>query len=217
MLNNKLYEKIISFIADNKMDTAQITDCMGKVNGFAFCKPIKTPMFAVGKVEYIYGHSDTNWPIHEQVRNINEQCILFVDSINTTERAVFGELVSSYVFNQKKCIAIVTNGYMRDLDALLEKEFKIWCKGITPLGFYNVKRDETPEIIKIAEQHRAFLQDAIAVCDSSGVAIIPKEQITEEFYQKLCFMKKQEAKWHECVDEFGWDTFNTVCLKLYNK
>lgn len=56
---------------------------------------------------------------------------------------------------------------------------------------------------------------SIAVCDDTGVVIIPKELHTEEFLEKLDFIENQEDIWFECLDHKKWNTYDIVCLKKY--
>ena len=58
---------------------------------------------------------------------------------------------------------------------------------------------------------------AIAVCDDCGVVIIPKEQHTEEFLQKLHHIEDQEDIWFDRLDHYKENTFEIVCLKNYLK
>ena len=54
-----------------------------------------------------------------------------------------------------------------------------------------------------------------AVCDDTGVVIIPKELHTEEFLEKLHNIEDQEDIWFECLDHRKWNTYDIVCLKKY--
>jgi regulator of RNase E activity RraA len=56
---------------------------------------------------------------------------------------------------------------------------------------------------------------AIAVCDDTGVAIIPKEKHTEDFIDKLKWIEEQEDLWYDAIDRKKLSTFKTVCLKKY--
>ncbi len=105
---------------------------------------------------------------------------------------------------------------MRDAAELISGEWPVWCEGITPEGCFNMDRIETPEITLLAKKHKAYYEDSIAVCDDCGVVIIPKDQITEQFYEKVVAIEKQEKMWFHCVDDLGWSTYDTVCLKKYN-
>ena len=60
-----------------------------------------------------------------------------------------------------------------------------------------------------------MFQGSVAVCDDSGVVIVPKEQVTEDFYDKLVKIELQEDIWYDCIDRKKWSTYRTICLKEY--
>ena len=103
---------------------------------------------------------------------------------------------------------------MRDAHRLIKEKYPIWCKGFTPVGCFNTE-NETPMNPEIVKDRMNRIDGAIMVCDDSGVVIIPKEEINEEFYQKLIDIEEQEDIWFDCIDRRKWDTFDTVCLKKY--
>ena len=150
----------------------------------------------------------------ELVRDIEPGEIVMIESFNCGERSTIGELVSKYMLLYQQAEAIITNQNMRDANSLLRERFSIWCKGFSPIGCFNTKCPEPldPEIYK---EHYERYQGSIAVCDDSGVVIIPKELQTEEFYQKLVAIEEQEDIWFDCLDHRKWDTFDIVCLKKY--
>ena len=144
--------------------------------------------------------------------------ILFVDSIYVDdEHAIFGELVSSYIIEGKKAKAIVVNGTMRDLIGIRKRKYPVWCKGITPVGCFNVKANLNAEVIRKARQGMEYYDGAIAVCDASGVVVIPKNEINDGFIDKMDKMVEQEKIWFECIEKKGWNTYDTVCLKKYRE
>ena len=96
----------------------------------------------------------------------------------------------------------------------MRERFSIWCKGFSPIGCFNTQCKE-PLDPAIYEEHFNQYQGSIAVCDDSGVVIIPKELHTEEFYRKLVAIEDQEDIWFDCLDHRKWDTFDIVCLKKY--
>jgi hypothetical protein len=46
-----------------------------------------------------------------------------------------------------------------------------------------------------------YYDGAIAVCDASGVVIIPKSEINDDFITKMDNMVEQERIWFECVEK----------------
>jgi 4-hydroxy-4-methyl-2-oxoglutarate aldolase len=65
------------------------------------------------------------------------------------------------------------------------------------------------------KQRQGLFMDAIAVCDDSGVVIVPKELHHQEFMERLEWIEKQEDIWYKCIDQKKWSTFETVCMKRY--
>ena len=97
---------------------------------------------------------------------------------------------------------------------MFKERYPIWCTGFTPVGCFN-RKNETPFDEEIIKQRKEDVDGAVIVCDDSGVVLIPKEQLTEEFYKKLEAIEEQEDIWFDCIDRRKWDTFDTVCLKRY--
>ena len=202
----------------NKVSTEEIADILGKTGVIKGVYPIKDDQYVVGEIQYVYAYNNSNWPVHEQLRELQPDKVLFVDTIFVDdEHAVFGELVSSFIMENKKARAIIVNGTMRDLDGLRKRNYPVWCKGITPIGCFNVQPNRNAEINRQAAAGKEYYDGAIAVCDASGVVVIPKSDINDEFITRMDNMVEQERIWFECVEQKGWDTYDTVCLKKYKE
>lgn len=208
-------ELLIQRIRELKMSTEEIGDILGKTGVVKGVYPINPGSYHVGEIQYVCGYNNSNWPVHEQLTELKEGKICFVDTCFVDEYAVFGELVSMYIIDKKKANAIIVNGYMRDLSGIRERNYPVWCKGITPIGCFNVKVDKNPEINRHMEKWKNYYDGAIAVCDDSGVVVIPKDKITEEFISRINAMHEQEKIWFDCVGNRGWTTYDTVCIKKY--
>ena len=217
MYDENWCQKIIDYIREHKVSTTEIGDCLNKTGAVMGSLPINKGHFRVGRIHYVYAHSNSNWPIHDQLRAVPPDRVVFVDAIEVENRALFGELVSMFIIEKLQSQAIVTKGLMRDAAELIRRDFPIWCGGITPEGCFNINREETPAITLAARRNRAYYHDAIAVCDDCGVVVIPKEEINEAMFNKIVAMEEQEKMWFHCVDDLGWDTFDTVCLKKYRE
>lgn len=211
-------EKIIHYLEENKVSTEEIADILGKTGAVKGVYPINDDQYVVGEIQYVYAYNNSNWPVHEQLRDLQLDRVLFVDTLFVDDdHAVFGELVSSFIMENKKTRAIIVNGTMRDLDGLKKRRYPVWCKGITPIGCFNVQPSRNAEINRQAKQGMEYYDGAIAVCDASGVVIIPKSEINDEFITKMDNMVEQERIWFDCVEQKGWNTYDTVCLKKYKE
>ncbi len=211
---NKMAEEIIKKIATNRISTTEIADCLGKQGALPGVLPLSQGQFRVGKVYLAYAYNDINWELHEQLQNVTEGDILVVETHNCTQRAAFGDLVSKFLILYKRVGAVVVNGYLRDAHRLVREGYPIWCKGVTPMGFFN-RPNEKPLDPAVIKAWKKAYDGAIAVCDDAGAVIIPPAAVNEQFLEKLDFIELQEDIWYYCVDTKKWSTYETVCLKKY--
>jgi len=212
--NIDIYHEIIKRISKNKISTTEIADCLGKTGAIEGVIPLNKGQFRVGKVFFAYAYNESNYDLHRQLQDVNEGDIVLIETLNCNNRAVFGDLVSKYLILYKQAAGIIVNGYMRDAQRLLKENYPIWCKGVSPLGCFN-KKIESPIEQGILSKWQEKYENAIVVCDDSGVIIIPKNMITLEFLEKLDFIELQEDIWYYCIDTKKWSTYDTVSLKKY--
>lgn len=216
IMKNKdnIYNKIINVIKKNRISTTEIADCLGKKGSIEGVCAINTGHFRVGRVFLTYAYNKSNWELHEQIREVEEGSILIVESYDCDNKAIFGDLVSKYLVLYKGVSAIVVNGYMRDAHRLKKENYPIWCKGVTPIGCFNIKNKLSLDS-KIIKHWRSQYDGSIAVCDDGGVVVIPKAEINNDLIEKLAFIELQEDIWYHCIDTKKWSTYDTVCLKKY--
>ena len=207
-------EQIIKYIRVNKVSTTEVADCLGKTGVLPNVMPVNRGQFQVGKVKWVYAYNESNWDVHEQVRDTEKDDIVYIETFLCGDRAIVGELVSKYILLYRQAAAIVTNTKMRDAHRLIKEQYPIWCTGFSPVGCFNMKNSQ-PFDQAIIKDRMENVNGSIMVCDDSGVVIIPKEQITEDMLQKLIAIEEQEDIWFDCIDRRKWDTFDTVCLKKY--
>lgn len=208
-------EKMIQFIKKNRVSTTEVADCLGKSGAIQNVHAINRGHFCVGPVRYIYGYSESNWPIHEQARDVQPGEVVIMDGIQVNGRALVGELVSKFILLYRDATAIVMLGRARDANDLIKQNYPVWCEGFTPVGCFNRDVPMTAEIEEEVKRKADFYHGSIAVCDDTGVVIIPQEQVNEDFLKKLQAIEEQEDIWFDCIDRKKWDTYQTVCLKSY--
>lgn len=211
-----IMEQIIDYLKRNRVSTTEVADALGKTGVIEDVIPVNRGHYRAGKIKWIYAYEESNWPVHEQIQDIEENCVILVEPFGCGNRAVFGELVSKYLLLYRQSRALVITGKMRDAAGLIKENWPIWCTGFNPVGCFNRK----PTIAfdeSLRQEHFEKYDGAIAVCDDCGVVIIPKEQITEEFLAKLHHMENQEDIWFDRLDHYKENTFEIVCQKNYLK
>ncbi len=207
-------EKIIKTIKENRISTTEVADVLNKKGHIKGPLPIISGLHKVGIVEFIYAWNESNWEVHEQLQTINENRIVYVHAMNCGERAIFGDLVSKYILLYKRAEGIIVNGFMRDAHTLIKERYPIWCTGLSPIGCVNSKNDTVPPSEELASLRERF-QDAIIVADDTGVVIIEKAEINEDFLKRLSFIELQEDVWFFCMDTHKLSTYEIVCEKKY--
>lgn len=212
----EIKDRIIEYIRTNRVSTTEVADCLGKSGVYENAHALNRGHFAVGPVRWIYGYNESNWSIHEQARDIQRGEVVILEAFDCKGRATIGELVCKFMLLYRGAVAVASNAPMRDGNDLIKQNWPIWCSNLTPVGSFNRKIEEplNPEIEK---ERRALFDGAVAVCDDTGVVIIPEKELTEEFYQKLENIEAQEDIWFECLDRRKWDTYDIVCLKKYKE
>ena len=191
-----------------------MADCLGKTGDIPDIFPVTQGQFKVGVVRWVYAYNESNWDVHEQIRDVKKDEIVYIETFNCKDRVIVGELVTKFLVLYRQAAALVTNARMRDAHKLIKEKYPVWCRGFSPIGCFNTKNISEFDQ-NIVNERMNTINGSIMVCDDSGVVIIPKEQITEDFYKKLEAIEEQEDIWFDCIDRKKWDTFDTVCLKKY--
>jgi len=211
----EIKQKIINYIKKNRVSTTEVADCLDKSGVLDGVLPLNPHHFVVGEIQYLYAIEDSNWTVHEELdQNPVTDKIIMIDAIDVHNRAVIGDIVSKYILLYQCNRGIICTGRMRDAHILIKENYPIWCAGVSPVGCFNRKVNKENFIDEISRK-RDYYQGAIAVCDDSGVVIIPRKCITEEFYRKLIAIEEQEDIWYDCIDRRKWSTYKTICLKEY--
>ena len=205
---------IIQFIKQNRVSTAEVSDALGKSGVVTGVRPITGRLHCVGEVRWVYAYGESNWDVHDQIRNVRPGEILLVEAFDCNDRAIFGSLVSKFLILYRQVTAIIVMGYMRDAHELIKERYPIWTAGLTPVGCFN-RIVEYPFDEEIIRERRERYDGSVAVCDDSGAVIIPKSSLTGDFLTSLQAMEDQEDIWFDCIDRRKWDTYDTVCLKKY--
>jgi regulator of RNase E activity RraA len=209
-----IQQQIIDKIRRNRISTTEVADCLGKQGVLPNVYPLNRGHFQVGEIFWTYAYNESNWEHHEQIRHVPGGTIVMTEAFDCGDRAIFGELVAKFLVLYRQVAGLVVTAKLRDAPHLLKENWPIWCTGVSPIGCFN-RKNEQPLDPALERQHRETYHGAIAVCDDSGVVVIPKTLHTPDFLQKLDWIEEQEDIWFDCIDRLKWDTFDAVCLKRY--
>jgi len=172
--SDNITSSIISKISRNRISSTEVADCLDKTGSVPGVFPLNNGHFRVGYVRWVYAFNESNWEFHRQIRDVKEGEILFLETFNCGERAIFGSLVSKFLILYQQAAGIVVQGYLRDIPQLRKENWPIWYRGGTPIGCFNRKNEVDLDPALIHERRERY-DGSIAVCDDSGVVMIPKE------------------------------------------
>lgn len=217
-LNNQvnILEKVIQKIKVNRISTTEIADCLNKTGSIPNIIPLNRGHFSVGPVFLTIAEQHSNWPVHERFSEIPAGAIVVVETIDCENRGPIGALMAKFAMLYRQAAGIVVNAPVRDAPHLIKENWPIWSTGVTPIGCFNRKPEGTLDVERKAELQKIY-EGSIAVCDDSGVVIVPAERIDEEFIRLLDWIEEQEDVWNDCVNRRKWTTFDTICLKRYRE
>jgi regulator of RNase E activity RraA len=177
--------QLADLIGHDRISSTMACDVMNKTGWIQDITPLNKGHHLAGEVKYVFAHSGTNYHLHEQIAEIDEDKIIFVDAIDCEQRAVMGDIMANYLLQHRRARAIVTNGYLRDVPELIKDNMPIWCKGGTPIGCHKVQTPVPDHVAKFVEERRRLFESSILICDDSGVAMITEEWVNESFYEKI--------------------------------
>jgi 4-hydroxy-4-methyl-2-oxoglutarate aldolase len=210
---NDASQAIYQYIKDNRVSTTEIADALGKTGELDSQLKILTPgTRAVGFVHYVPAFHGSNWHTHLYMRDLPRNSVVFVEGFDCEGKAIFGSLVAKFAMLYKGASGLVVAGLLRDTHTLVKEQYPIWCYGASPIGCTN---EEVVFDHATFEHRQNELSGSLIVADDSGVIIIYQNQLTKTLLEKLEFIEKQEDIWFDCIDRLKWDTYDTVCLKLY--
>ena len=206
-------DKIREFCIANRVSTTEVADALGKAGVLPNVLPLNHGQFRVGPVRSIFAANDSNFSVHDQIRDVQKGEVVIIFTHNCDNRAIIGDLVCKYLLLYKGAAAVVVRGLVRDAARLRREGYAVWSEGVSPLGCYNSPADPYP--VKVEEQMRQSYEGGVAICDDGGVTVIGQSLLTEEMLNRLRLIEIQEDIWLFCLDTLKWDTKKIVCDRAY--
>jgi 4-hydroxy-4-methyl-2-oxoglutarate aldolase len=215
MTLSPIAQKIIDTIKLNRISTTEVADALGKKGVLPGLMPVTHDLHCVGTVRPVFTAYNSNYGIHDQVRDVEPGEVVVLFAHECDGRAIIGDLISKFITLYRRASAVVVNGQVRDAARLRRERYPVWSTGVTPLGCYNVQGEAFPSDLEAVI--RAEVEGGIAVCDDGGVVIIPAANVNEEMLERLEKIELQEDIWFYCLNVLKWDTKKIVVDRDYLK
>lgn len=204
---------ILDYCRENRISTTEVADALDKSGVLPKVGPINFNQYQAGPVRAIFTAHNSNYSVHEQIRDVKKGEVVIIFTHQCGERAIIGDLVAKFILLYKGAAALVVQGMVRDAAGLRRQDYAVWSEGVSPLGCFNTPSDPYPKDNE--EQMRAAYDRGIAICDDGGVTVIPHDKLDAEMLDRLKQIEMQEDIWFFCLDTLKWDTKKIVCDKAY--
>jgi 4-hydroxy-4-methyl-2-oxoglutarate aldolase len=205
-------KELLNLIEEKQLTSTQLADANNKTGGVLGVYPIIPGKWVVGEVAHVYTYNGSNWPLHNQIRDIPEDRIVIVKTEECSGLAVFGEIVTKYLFTVKKARAVVLAGKIRDFTEVRNFNYPMWIGGTSPIGCSNKEPIGMPSTKLLNLNSK--MNGGIAICDDTGVVVAPISSFNN-LDVRINFIYEQEKKWHYNIFDKQMDTFSVICLKKY--
>lgn len=200
-------DEIINFIRRNWLSSADVADALGRSGHVPDLLPVNDGQHVVGEVEYLYAWAGSNRILHRDLAQATAGRILFIDGLYCGDKAILGHLMAGYAMGQRKALALVVNGLIRDTGRMKAEQMPVWCKGRSPII---CRKDAQETLVREVEFRRQKFQGGIMVCDTDGCVCIPPHLISADLLVVLEGIRNRESLWYQCIDQ-GKSTFEVIC------
>ena len=98
---------IIDFCNNNRVSTTEVADALGKSGVISNVLPLNSGLHRVGKVRCIYTSHNSNWAVHEQIKEVVPGDVVLIFTRNCDDdRAIIGDLISKFILLYKQASAL---------------------------------------------------------------------------------------------------------------
>ena len=86
--------KIIDFCISNRVSTTEVADALGKSGVVPKVQAVSLNKFCVGPVRTVFTANNSNYAVHDQIRDVQKGEVVIIFAHNCNDRAIIGDLIS---------------------------------------------------------------------------------------------------------------------------
>lgn len=204
-----MINEIIDRIRSLSLSSTQVADALGKKGGLSGFNILNFNGRLVGRTAIVYTYGRSNFHLHQSIQNVECNSIVVIIPIDCSNLAIFGELVTRFLFEKKSAIALVVLGNIRDYDEIENNNYPIWFYGTNPIGCSN----KEPKISLNKQKPDEFysLDNGVGVLDKTGFTVIENSLLTEKTITALNNIKDKEILWEKEIFTHNKTTFEVIC------
>ncbi|WP_416838398.1 RraA family protein [Haloferax sp. DFSO52] len=139
-------------------------------------EPVHPDCTFAGTVRTVVLDPSALWAPVQTLDTALEDEVVVVDTDDSVEEAVWGELLSTYA-QSAGVRGMVTNGAVRDIDGIAALGFPVFARAATPRGPSG--RDEAERNVQVTVGGASISPGDVLVGDESGVVVIGRDAVEE--------------------------------------
>lgn len=198
-------KKIVEGYKD--LPTSNIADCMNRRGAMAtrikLMSSSTTEM--CGPAFTVHNRPGDNLTIYAALKYCQEGDVIVIDNEGDNTRAVIGEVMMTWLRDQRHVAGVVVDGPMRDIDSLRQWDFPIYAVSTSPNGPYKEGPGEIN--VPISCGGISINPGDLIVGDSDGVVKIAREKTAELLPKVQAYHKKDDHKaksFHDGTGNIDW-------------
>lgn len=177
-----------------KLPASNVADCMERNCAMSpRIKLMSKPDHEmVGPAFTVHTRAGDNLAIYAALRFCQEGDVIVIANEGDNTRSLIGEVMMSYLRDQKKIAGIVVDGPIRDIDNLQNWKLPIYACDTTPGGPYKEGPGEVN--VPVACGNVSVNPGDVILGDPDGVICIPRQDAAEILPKAQAFHEQDEAK-----------------------
>lgn len=198
-------KKIVEGYKD--LPTSNIADCMNRRGAMAtrikLMSSSTTEM--CGPAFTVHNRPGDNLTIYAALKYCQEGDVIVIDNEEDNTRAVIGEVMMTWLRDQRHVAGVVVDGPMRDIDNLRNWDFPIYAVSTSPNGPYKEGPGEINTPISCGEI--SVNPGDLIVGDSDGVVKVAREKTAELLPKVQAYHKEDDHKaesFHDGTGNIDW-------------
>ncbi|BDR60562.1 RraA family protein [Lactobacillus xylocopicola] len=193
--------------AYRELPASNVADCMNRTGAMApRIKLMSQPQKEMcGPAFTVHNRPGDNLTLYAALKYCHEGDVLVIDNEEDNTRAVIGEVMMTWLRDQRHVAGVVVDGPMRDIDSLRNWDLPIYAVSTTPNGPYK----EGPGEINVPVSCGGIAVNPgdLILGDGDGVIKIARAEAATLLARAQAFHQKDDAKaasYHEGTGDLAW-------------
>lgn len=189
------------------LPTSNVADCMNRRGAMAprinlMSKP-KQQM--CGPAFTVHNRPGDNLTIYAALKYCHEGDVIVIDNEGDNTRAVIGEVMMTWLRDQRHVAGVVVDGPIRDIDSLQNWDLPIYAVSTTPNGPYKEGPGEIN--VPVSCGNVSVNPGDLILGDADGVVKVARQRAAELLPTVQQFHKEDDAKaasFHDGTGNLNW-------------